>query len=166
MITLIRAGTIEDIASVQEIAYVSWHDTYEGIIPSPVQKSFLDKSYSTSMMEMRINRTIVLLAMHEDEPIGFANFTKLDEDGDAELIAIYLKPQYQRNGYGKQLLNSGLSYLIEGSQLFVYVESENTKGRNFYEANGFEFVEEFEELFEGHPLRTAKYVYDLKTPAL
>lgn len=163
---MIRTGTIDDIASVQEIAYISWNDTYEGIIPSPIQKSFLDKSYSTPMMEMRLKKTIMLMAMHDEEPIGFANFTKLDQDGDAELIALYLKPEYQRNGYGKQLLNSGLSHLLDGSELSVYVEAENEKGRNFYEANGFEFIEEFEELFEGHPLKTAKYVYNLKTPAL
>ena len=165
---MIRSGTIEDIASVQEIAYASWNDTYEGIIPSPAQKSFLDKSYSTPMMEMRLKKTIVLVAIHEDEAIGFANFTKLDQDGDAELIALYLKPEYQRNGFGKKLLDSGLSHLFDGSELSVYVGSENEKARNFYAANGFEFVEEFEELFEGHPLKTAKYVYDLKvkTPAL
>ncbi|MDN7243353.1 GNAT family N-acetyltransferase [Planococcus sp. N028] len=162
---MIRAGTTEDILSVQEIAYISWSDTYEGIIPSPVQKSFLDKSYSFPMMEMRLKKTIMLLAEHEGQPIGFANFTKVDEDGDAELIAIYLKPEYQRNGYGKKLLSSGLS-LLNGSQLFVYVESKNTKGRHFYETNGFKFIEEFEELFEGYPLLTAKYVYDLKAPAL
>ena len=164
---MIRTGTIEDIASVQEIAYVSWNDTYEGIIPSPAQKSFLDKSYSTPMMEMRLEKTIVLVAIHEDEAIGFANFTKLDQDGDSELIALYLKPEYQRNGFGKKLLDSGLSRLFDGSELSVYVGSENEKARNFYAANGFEFVEEFEELFEGHPIKTAKYVYDLKvkTPA-
>lgn len=163
---MIRTGTIDDIASVQEIAYISWNDTYEGIIPLPIQKSFLDKSYSTPMMEMRLKKTIMLLAMHDEEPIGFANFTKLDQDGDAELIALYLKPEYQRNGYGKKLLNSGLAYLLDGCELSVYVEAENEKGRNFYEANGFEFVEEFEELFEGHPLNTVKYVYNLKTPTL
>ncbi len=165
---MIRTGTIEDIASVQEIAYVSWNDTYEGIIPSLAQKSFLDKSYSTPMIEMRLEKTIVLVAIHEGQPVGFANFTKLDQDGDSELIALYLKPEYQRNGFGKKLLDSGLSRLFNGSELSVYVESGNDKARNFYTSNGFEFVEEFEELFEGHPLKTAKYVYDLKVgvPAL
>lgn len=166
---MIRTGTSQDITAVQEIAHISWNDTYEGIIPPTIQESFLNKSYSMPMMEMRLKKTIVLVAEHEGQPIGFANFTKLDDDGDAELIALYLKPEYQRNGYGKKLLDSGLSYLLNGSNLFVYVESENQKGRSFYEANGFELVEEFEELFEGHPLQTAKYVFDLKTskvPAL
>ena len=163
---MIRTGTPKDITAVQDIAHISWNDTYQDIIPVNIQQSFLDKSYSVPMMEMRLKKTILLLAEHEGEPIGFANFTKLDDDGDAELIALYLKPEYQRNGYGKKLLDSGLAYLLDGSNLFVYVECENKKGRSFYEANGFEFVEEFEELFEGHPLQTAKYVYNLKAPAL
>ncbi|QHJ69280.1 GNAT family N-acetyltransferase [Planococcus halotolerans] len=163
---MIRTGTSKDITAVQEIAHISWNDTYQDIIPVNIQQSFLDKSYSVPMMEMRLKKTILLLAEHEGEPIGFANFTKLDDDGDAELIALYLKPEHQRHGYGKKLLDSGLTYLLDGSNLFVYVESENKKGRSFYESNGFEFVEEFEELFEGHPLQTAKYVYNLKAPAL
>lgn len=163
---MIRTGTPQDIAAVQEIAHISWHDTYQDIIPVNIQQTFLDRSYSVPMMEMRLKKTILLLAEHDGEPVGFANFTKLDDDGDAELIALYLKPEHQRNGYGKMLLNSGLTYLIDGSNLFVYVECENKKGRSFYEANGFEFVEEFEELFEGHPMQTAKYVYNLKAPAL
>ncbi|HSJ38945.1 MAG TPA: GNAT family N-acetyltransferase [Planococcus sp. (in: firmicutes)] len=163
---MIRTGTAQDITAVQEIAHISWNDTYQDIIPMNIQQNFLDKSYSVPMMEMRLKKTILLLAEHEGQPVGFANFTKLDDDGDAELIALYMKPEHQRNGYGKKLLDSGLTYLLDGSHLFVYVESENHKGRNFYEANGFEFVEEFEELFEGHPLQTAKYVYNLKAPAL
>ncbi|TAA71854.1 GNAT family N-acetyltransferase [Planococcus salinarum] len=163
---MIRTGTAQDITAVQEIAQISWTDTYQDIIPVNIQQNFLDKSYSVPMMEMRLKKTILLLAEHEGQPVGFANFTKLDDDGDAELIALYMKPEHQRNGYGKKLLDSGLAYLLDGSNLFVYVESENLKGRSFYEANGFEFVEEFEELFEGHPLQTAKYVYNLKAPAL
>ncbi|MBT2584027.1 GNAT family N-acetyltransferase [Planococcus sp. ISL-109] len=158
---MIRKGIPADIASVREIAHISWNDTYAGIIPSPIQQKFLEQSYSTPMLEMRMERTLLLLAEQDGQAIGFANFTKVDEDGDAELIAMYMKPEHQRSGYGKQLLVDGLSHLKGGQQLFVYVESENTKGRNFYEANGFQLLEEFEELFEGHPLQTAKYVFDL-----
>lgn len=158
---MIRTGTPADIESVKEVAHISWNDTYAGIIPSPIQQKFLEQSYSTPMLEMRLERTILLLAEHEGQTVGFANFTKVDEDGDAELIAMYMKPEHQRSGYGKKLLTDGLSRLKGGLQLFVYVESENVKGRNFYEANGFQLLEEFEELFEGHPLQTAKYVFDL-----
>jgi len=155
---------LDDIAAVQQIAKISWNDTYEGIIPIDVQNLFIERAYSNAMMMKRLEKTSVYVAIHEEEVIGFANFTRVDEDGDAELTAIYMLPQYQRLGYGKKLLSEGLQYINDAQQLFVYVESENKKGRTFYERNGFTCIEEFDEFFEGHPLSTAKYVHYLKTP--
>lgn len=161
---MIRAMTLDDIPAVQQIAKISWNDTYEGIIPIDVQNLFIEKAYSTGMMMKRLEKTSVYVAVHHEELIGFANFTRVDEDGDAELTAIYILPEFQRLGYGRRLLSEGLQSINQAQQLFVYVESENSKGRAFYERNGFTCIEEFDEFFEGHPLSTAKYVYYLKTP--
>jgi ribosomal protein S18 acetylase RimI-like enzyme len=154
----------EDIESVQQIVKISWKDTYEGIIPIKVQDLFIERAYSDAMMMKRIEKTSVYVAVLEDKVIGFANFTGVDEDGDSELTAIYMHPEYQKLGYGKKLLALGLQHIQKAEQLFVYVESKNIKGRNFYENNGFTLLEEFDELFEGHPLSTTKYVYYIKTP--
>ena len=161
---MIRAMKLEDIAAVQQIAKISWNDTYDGIIPIEVQNLFIERAYSTAMMMKRLEKTSVYVAVHDDQVVGFANLTRVDEDGDAELTAIYLLPSHQRMGYGKQLLEEGLQHIQDARQLFVYVESDNKKGRDFYENIGFTCIEEFDELFEGHPLSTAKYVYYLKTP--
>jgi ribosomal protein S18 acetylase RimI-like enzyme len=161
---MIRVMIHEDIESVQQIAKISWQDTYDGIIPIEVQDLFIERAYSNAMMMKRLEKTAVYVAVHEDKVVGFANFTKVDEDGDSELTAIYMHPDYQQLGYGKKLLEIGLQHIQKAEQLFVYVERENAKGRNFYERNGFTFLEEFDELFEGHPLSTTKYVYYIKTP--
>jgi len=155
---------LDDIAAVQQIAKISWNDTYEGIIPIDVQNLFIEKAYSNAMMMKRLEKTYVYVAVHDDKVVGFANFTRVDEDGDSELTAIYLLPSHQRFGYGKKLLAEGLKHIHNAQQLLVYVESENKKGRSFYERNDFECIEEFDEFFEGHPLSTAKYVHYLKMP--
>ncbi|MFX3674925.1 MAG: GNAT family N-acetyltransferase [Paenisporosarcina sp.] len=161
---LIREMRHEDIKAVQQIAKLSWQDTYEGIIPIKIQDLFLERAYSDAMMMKRLEKTSVYVAVNEEKVLGFANFTRVDEDGDAELTAIYMHPEYQQLGYGKKLLDMGLQRIQKAQQLFVYVESENIKGCSFYERNGFTFLEEFDELFEGHPLSTTKYVYYIKTP--
>lgn len=166
---MIRPGTEQDIGAVQEIARQSWRSTYADILPVQVQQIALDKSYSRVMMEKRIERTILLIAEHEGSPIGFANFTKVDEDGDAELIAMHIKPEFQRNGYGTQLMTHGIEKLADGRKLSAFVEASNEAARCFYEANGFVFVQEFEELLEGYPVFTAEYTFPLqhqKAPAL
>ncbi|WP_088006136.1 GNAT family N-acetyltransferase [Indiicoccus explosivorum] len=166
---MIRPGTEQDIEAIQAIARASWRNTYTDIYPVRIQQAFLDKSYSDAMLQKRIERTILLMAEHEGEPVGFANFTKADEDGDAELIALHIRPEYLRSGYGSQLMQYGIRMLAGGRQLSVYVDADNGKARRFYEANGFTFVQEFEEVFEGLPLYTAEYIRKLderKAPAL
>ncbi|TQR21490.1 GNAT family N-acetyltransferase [Psychrobacillus vulpis] len=160
---MIRAMTFKDIATVQQIAKISWNNTYKHIIPDDIQALFLKKAYSSTMLAKRIEKTIFLIAEYEGQPVGFANFTYVDADGDAELTAIYVLPEYQQIGYGRKLLQAGLKEMPQGKQLFVYVESKNEQARIFYERFGFECLEEFDEFFEGHPLSTAKYVYLIKT---
>lgn len=161
---MIRATTLQDISIVQQIAKISWNDAYKNIIPDDVQELFLNKAYSNTMLAKRIEKTIFLLAETEGKAIGFANFTYVDEDGDSELTAIYLLPEYQKNGYGNKLLHAGLREMKNVQQLYVYVESKNDSARGFYENFGFECLEEFDEYFEGHSISTAKYVLPVKTP--
>ncbi|SEJ76352.1 Predicted N-acetyltransferase YhbS [Bhargavaea ginsengi] len=163
---MIRLMTRHDIETVRQIAAVSYDDTYEGILPEEVQESFLTRAYAAPMMMKRLEKTTMLIAEHEGRPVGFANFTRVDEDGDAELTDMYLLPEYQGMGLGSALLEAGLSSLEDGRQLFVYVDCLNEGARTFYEKQGFELLEEFDELFEGYPTVTAQYVYYLKAPAL
>lgn len=161
---MIRPMTYDDIKVVQQIAKVSWQHTYLGIIPEDVQQRFLDMAYSVPMLQKRLEKTNMLLAEIDGQVVGFAAFTRTDEDGDAELTAIYMLPEYQQMGIGTELFEAGLELIQDAQQLFVYVECDNMSGRNFYEAKGFELLSEFEELFQGYPLYTAQYVYYVKAP--
>lgn len=163
---MIRPMTSNDIQHVQNIARKTWSDTYDGIIPENIQSAFIEQSYSAGMMLMRMKKTIVLIAECEGTPVGFANFTRKDDDGDSELTAMYILPDHQQTGYGQKLFKAALLMLSDAEQLFVYVDGRNLIGRAFYEKQGFELLDVFEELFEGHPVETAQYVYTIQSPAL
>lgn len=163
---MIRPMTSEDIEHVQQIARVTWRETYNDILPEELQVDFLNRSYSDMMLMMRMEKTNLLIAECEGVPIGFANFTKIDEDGDAELTAMYVLPTHQQFGYGKELFTTGLSMLSGASRLYVYVDGRNTIGRAFYEKQGFRLLDIFDETFEGHPVKTAQYVYFCKNAIL
>lgn len=156
---MIRPMTVEDIVHVQRIAYATWQATYENLIPENLKNIFLDRSYSNMMLLKRMEKTTLLILEHEDVPIGFINFTKTDNDGDAELISIHVLPAYQRQGFGKELFNVMKSVLTNTSQLFVYIDVRNITGRNFYEKEGFSLLSILSEHFEGLPVETAEYVY-------
>lgn len=144
-----------DIISVQEIAKKSWHQTYKGIIPIEIQDRFLQVAYSSDRLLSRLEKSLFLVAILEESLVGFANFSNVVE-GEAELYSIYLLPEIQGKGIGTALLQEGIKMLPDLTSLLVCVEKENTKGMNFYQAKGFKKLEEFDELFDGHLLKTVK----------
>lgn len=152
----IREMSVSDIPAVQNVAKLSWHDTYEGIIPHHIQENFLDMAYSTSMLEKRLAMTHMYVAEYSGKVTGFANFSKPDDQHISELTAIYILPDYQRLGIGLALLEYGISKLEKVRNIDVIVEKANIKGYNFYKKLGFEVLDEFEEDFDGHMLKSIK----------
>lgn len=101
---IIREMKKEDTKQVQDVAQKSWHSTYDGIIPRNIQENFLKVAYSDEMMEKRLNESLIFVAVMENKIVGFANFTTVNNAGQAELSAIYLYPNYQGKGIGTALL--------------------------------------------------------------
>lgn len=164
---MIRLMTEQDIRSVRQVAQASWDETYGSSFPIESLQDWFEKNYSTPMLCKQIEKTHMYVIEEASQIIGFASFTQVDEDGDSELTALYIAPDFKQKGYGTSLVEKGIKVLQDrGLNLFVYVESVNTAARAFYEKLGFELVEEFEEYFEGYPTTTAQYLYPLKTPTL
>ena len=120
----IRKMEIEDIRNVQQIAKISWNDAYEGIIPIAIQESFLSAAYNDEMMKRRMNHSLFFVSEVDGKMVGFANFSLVKKDGEAELGAIYLDPQYQGQGIGTALLQEGIKNLKGVKEIFINVEKE------------------------------------------
>jgi len=157
----IRKMHLEDIPQIQNVAKVSWNATYEGIIPSAIQESFLKSAYNDKMMKRRYERSTIFVAEVEGKVVGFANFSPLKENGEAELGAIYLYPEYHGNGIGTALLNEGIQFLKGVKEIYINVEKDNQIGIRFYQAKGFVVVSHFDDYFEGYPLKTVRMVLQL-----
>jgi len=153
---LIRKMSIEDIKEVQNVAKKSWHATYEGIIPREIQDNFLKHAYSDDMMEYRLKNSNMFVAEVEGEVIGFINFSSLNENNESELSAIYINPEYQGHGIGTQLLQVCTSELTKLKAIYLDVEKENNSGLSFYKKKGFEVVDEYDDNFDGHILKTLR----------
>ena len=163
---MIRQMIEEDIAAVQHIARETWKATYKELLPETVQQKFLDSAYSAPMLLKRMEKTEVLIAECNGRAVGFFNMTRIDEDGDSELTALYILPDYQRQGIGMELFQGALTLLDDAVKLFVYVDDLNDPAKAFYEKLGFELLEVFDEDFEGVPVETAQYVYMIREAAL
>lgn len=130
----IRRMLIEDAKEVQDVAKKSWNATYEGIIPNNIQENFLKGAYNDEMMEWRLSNSLMLVAEADNMIAGFANFSSVNEKGQAELSAVYLLPEYQGEGIGSALLNTGIKKLENVREIHLDVEKDNTIGTAFYKA--------------------------------
>lgn len=157
---LIRKMKQDDIVAVQNIAVESWHATYEGIIPRTIQDSFLEQAYSSSMLQKRCAKTPFYVAELDGQVVGFANFSNKTEDASVELAAIYLASFIQNQGIGSKLLQYGIQTL-QPKMVTINVESDNTIGKTFYVAKGFKIIDEFDEDFDGHILKTTRMLLEV-----
>ncbi|MGF9965827.1 N-acetyltransferase family protein [Bacillus rhizoplanae] len=155
---VIREMKEEDIPSVQHVAKNSWNDTYTDIIPISVQERFLQHAYSYDMMKHRLQHSHLFVGEVDGEIVGFANFSPIKYQNETELGAIYLLPEYQGNGIGTALLRKGITILEGVKKIYINVESENKKGKAFYNTKGFAVVDAFEEDFDGYMLKTLRMV--------
>lgn len=162
MSVTIRNMNFTDINQVQKIAKVSWNATYEGIIPLEVQDNFLKSAYNDEQMKLRLERSVIYFAEIEGEVTGFANYSPVRDDGKVELAAIYLHPDFQGQGIGTALLQRAITELDGLKEIYINVEKDNTIGMDFYKAKGFEIVEEFDDDFDGHILKTVRMVLKVK----
>lgn len=152
--------TQDDIPFVQEISKTSWHTTYEGIIPRSIQDKFLQNAYSEDRLIQRLQGSPFFVAELNETLVGFAHFSNVKEE-QAELFAIYLMPDIQGQGIGTALLQHGIQVLLDATTLIVCVKKDNLKGIHFYNAKGFKILDEFEETFDGHVLKTVRMVLEL-----
>lgn len=159
---IIRQMKKRDIAQVQQVAIESWHATYDGIIPLAVQDRFLDGAYNDKSMKHRLKSSVLFVAEMDRRIVGFANFSNVDQRGKVELGALYLYPEYQGEGIGTALLQEGIKQLEGVREIYLHVEKQNRIGARFYEAKGFEVVDEFADEFDGHTLQTVRMVLHVK----
>jgi len=153
----VRNMIVRDLRAVQEVARITWAQTYRCIIAEDELRSFVERAYSEESLRHRMERGVFLVAVLDGEVVGFADF---DPDpgrpSEVELAALYVLPEMQGRGVGTRLLETGIGRFGAAGSLTLRVAKDNLDGRRFYEARGFRSVGE-------HVWRTAGGdVYELE----
>ena len=99
------------------------------------------------------NSSIVLKI--ENEIIGYAFFSVAATD--SHLLNITVSKDYQRNGYGKKILEQVVfqSKVLGATVIFLEVRVSNVKAINFYESFGFKRDAIRYNYYEGDPREDA-----------
>jgi GNAT superfamily N-acetyltransferase len=138
---MIRKAKIEDAGSIAHVQVETWKTTYVGIV-SDVFLTSLNEEERTQGWQEQILAGNVLIFVAEDETgiFGFAAGGEVRErldDYDAELYAIYLLRERQRQGVGR-ILGLALASALQtrgSTSMLVWVLEQNPSV-SFYERLG------------------------------
>jgi GNAT superfamily N-acetyltransferase len=145
-VALVRPMRDDDIEAVSAVRVNGWKAAYQGLVPA----GYLDQL--TVAEDARKRRGYFaqadgsvenLVAESGGEVVGWAALGPSSDDdrrdGDAELLAIYVRPDLIGTGIGKALMERVLIRCREHGfhRLALWVIEGNIRARAFYEAWGF-----------------------------
>lgn len=142
---VVRFARPDDLAQVAQIARVTWDATYNETIAVENRREFLERAYKIENLADAIDAPghWFYVAELAGRLVGFGHFLKRyhPSQSRAELVRLYVLPEYQNLLIGKTILETGFSALAQAGieQCFVSVQSSNASARRFYERHGFEF---------------------------
>ena len=137
--TKIRFANLEDLQTVEKLAYEIWPETYKDITPPGQLEYMLNMIYSNASLQnqaQNLHHTFIMAELDE-EPVGFASYSIIEE-GIAKLHKLYVHQRTQGKGIGKLMIDFIAGQLrtqnVKALRLNV---NRNNKARFFYEKLGF-----------------------------
>ncbi len=134
----IRAADVNDIATIREIANITWPVAYGSYISKAQLDYMLDMMYSdNSLLEQMNKGHQFYIAEQHKNPIGFASVSK-EEDNSSKLNKLYVLPTAQKTGAGKALLQKSIDYAISHAANCLYLQvNKQNNAQHFYSKHGF-----------------------------
>ena len=134
----IRAADVNDIATIREIANITWPVAYGSYISKAQLDYMLDMMYSdNSLLEQMNKGHQFYIAEQHNNPIGFASVSK-EEEKSCKLNKLYVLPTAQKTGAGKALLQKSIDYAISHAANCLYLQvNKQNNAQHFYNKHGF-----------------------------
>jgi len=165
----VRGATIEDAFAIASVHVLTWHGSYRGIVADEYIES-LTIEEGEEVWRERLGFAgpmgmLVLVAEGSQSGIfGFASGGPNREANlafDAEMYALYVRPESQHRGAGRALVRSLAAGLIgRGYHALAVAVLARNPARAFYEALGARYLDEQPRIIGGTPYREARYGWD------
>jgi len=158
---VIRPASFNDISYIQHIAKKTWPEAYGEILNIKQLEYMLGLFYSAPSLQQQMHDNhYFFLALQNYSPIGFASFSQVEPD-IYKLQKLYVLPQIQKSGAGKQLLQTVITVAksMNAKHLLLNV-NRNNKAKSFYEKHGFAILKE-EDIDIGNGYFMNDYIMEL-----
>lgn len=165
----IRKAQKEDLRAVSRIVITGWQTAYRGIIDDEfLDNMSIEENYQKRLKDYSENGFVV--AECDNEIVGFCryrtgNYYKDEYDSvDCEICALYVEPEFKRNGIGKKLVNYVINEFKENGyfKMILWCLKENYSSRAFYEKVGGIYCGEDIIIRGNKEYKEVGFIYNLK----
>jgi ribosomal protein S18 acetylase RimI-like enzyme len=119
----IRAADVNDIATIREMANITWPVAYG---------SYISKAQLDYMLDMMYSDTSLL------EQINKGHQFYIAEQHNTPINKLYVLPTAQKTGAGKALLHTAIDYAISNTASCLYLQvNKQNNAQHFYSKHGF-----------------------------
>jgi ribosomal protein S18 acetylase RimI-like enzyme len=141
---VIRDADLEDIPTIGYLAQQIWPGTYQEILGIAQLQYMMDLIYSPNSLQQQMvkQKHHFLVVELDEEPVGFASYSPLKEEGIYKLHKLYVHPKTQGKGIGKTLVDYIVDQLPRKARALRLNVNRHNKAKNFYEKIGFSIVKE------------------------
>ena len=143
MAVLIRAAEFDDATRLGRVHVEAWRATYRGLLPDDYLDTLSDIRQAAFWSRVLDDADRAAGAqVAADEDAGVVGFCDCGPErggaaGWGEIMAIYLLPDWQRQGLGRRLVGAGGAYLgAQGFDSLAVWALEDNPARAFYTALG------------------------------
>ena len=140
----IRSATEADIPLLRDLAQCIWRACYPGIITPEQIEFMLGWMYSEEEIRRQIAAKIPWeIAEQDGRPLGYLSY-QLESDGRVKISKLYVLPEQQRRGHGRQLLAHICEQAcVHGArEVWLQVNKRNERAIGAYLKAGFHIAEE------------------------
>jgi GNAT superfamily N-acetyltransferase len=142
---IIEKPVIEDVKGIQAVLYETWLDTYPnreaGITKEDIEERFKmrfsveELAKREKSIRMLTSEMLFLAAKEDGRVVGICRAIR--QENVNQLGAIYVLPDYQRQGIGHAFWKRVAEFLGPEKDIIVNVVVYNEKAINFYKKVGF-----------------------------
>lgn len=136
----IRTAALKtDLADIGLVYVKSWHDAYAQIVPAKYLQALTADKWGHILAKS--DREVLVLD-NDGQVVGVVTFgaaRDIEYNHEAELMSLYLLPEYIHKGYGQRLLKQTETRLaqLDFATIYLWVLAANKRGRRFYQKQGF-----------------------------
>lgn len=146
----IRECTIDDLATLREISYRTYDDTFKSMNTPDNMKDYLEKAFDMDKMRGELlNTHSQFFFLYADGEL--AGYLKLNESPaqtdirdlqSIEVERIYVSKEFHGKALGSVLLNKAKDIAKEQKKTYIWlgVWEKNDKAIQFYKRNGFYLI--------------------------